>query len=118
MGRSNKAVVRKNNSMRRRRPRGDEDYVIPKFDKTVQRVELRDLVIPDGKCYRNPRRPKDVFIQKANAEKALEQAQRQRRRMGSAYVEKRFYECNFGGVAHYHLTSRETFDENRGRASL
>ena len=117
MGRSNKAVVRKNNSMRRRRPRGDEDYVIPKFDKTVQRVELRDLVIPDGKCYRNPRRPKDIFLTEEKAAKALEQARRQRARMGSAYVEKRYYPCEFHGVAHFHLTSRETFDENRGKAS-
>lgn len=107
MGRKNSSARRKNRRLDRR-PKGE------RRDKRVEipRVRVDDLVLPDGQCrFQSPRRPKASFATEAKAAKALAQAQAQRRRMGSAHVEKRYYPCPEGGCGGFHLTSREAFDE-------
>lgn len=110
MGRKNNAVRRKNVKGRLdRRDRG-----LPPLKPMPQqpRVNVEDLVLPDGQCrFQTKRKPKARFATKEKAEKALVQAQHQRARVGSTHVEKRFYKCPEGGCGGYHLTSREAFDE-------
>lgn len=77
----------------------------------VARVQVEDLVLPDGQCRFQGKRPKARFATAAKAKKALEQAKRQRAATGSGHVEKRYYACPEGGCGGYHLTSRETYDE-------
>lgn len=116
MPRSNKAARAKSRRLDRRPP--GERRVIPKG--VPPRTDLADLVMPDGRCMRNPRRPKDIFYSVEKAQKALEQAQRARIRMGSGHMEKRFYLCkeSEGGCGGHHLTSRESYDPawKRGKA--
>jgi len=112
MGRSNKAARNRNAKGRlNRREKGAPRMGVPMM-KVIPRVEIDDLVIPDGMCYRNPRKPKAKFIAEASAAKALAQAQAQRRRMGSSHMEKRYYPCEVaeGGCGAFHLTSREEYD--------
>jgi len=110
-------VARKNNNVRRsndkgrnsRRERGESP--MPKV-KVQPRIQIEDLVLPDGQCrFQTPRRPKARFATREKADIALKQAQQQRARIGSGHVEKRVYECPEGGCGGFHLTSRETFDE-------
>lgn len=114
MGRSNKAARRRNSKGRLdRRQKGAPR--MPKR-KLVERVAPEELVLPDGQCtFRNPRKPKARFATEEKAAKALRQAQQQRARSGSAYVEKRYYACPEGGCGGYHLTSRESYDERAWR---
>lgn len=110
MGRKNNAARRRNVKGRMdRRERGESR---PKVALQIPRVELEDLVLPDGQCF-FPRRqkPKARFATQEKAAKALKQAQQQRARNGSTHVEKRFYACPEGGCGGYHLSSREEFDE-------
>jgi hypothetical protein len=79
--------------------------------KELPRVKIEDLVLPDGQCKHFTKRPKARFATKDKAEKALHQAQQQRARIGSGHVEKRTYKCPDGGCSGWHLTSRETFDQ-------
>ena len=112
MGRSNKAARQRNARGRlNRRVKGEGRPWTPPTN-VAPRVELKDLVMPDGRCTRNPRRPKDIFYTPEKAQKALEQAQRTRIRMGSGHMEKRFYLCeeSEGGCGGHHLTSREAYD--------
>jgi hypothetical protein len=113
MGRKNKNVRRKNIKGRLdRRERGD--FTNPPRVKQQPRVQIEDLVLPDGLCrFQTKRKPKARFATEQKAQKALEQAQRQRARVGSAHVEKRFYPCPEGGCGGYHLTSREEYDEGQ-----
>ena len=116
MPRSNKAARSKNRRLDRR-PKGERRQ---QSTQRPPRVDLTDLVMPDGRCMRNPRRPKDIFYSVEKAQKALEQAQRTRIRMGSGHMEKRFYLCkeSEGGCGGHHLTSRESYDPTwkRGNA--
>lgn len=80
---------------------------------THVRVPLEQMIVPKGKCYFRSRGGKMIFTQE-EARAALKQAQTGRRRAGSAYAEKRVYECPEGGCGGWHLTSRETYEE-RGR---
>lgn len=119
MGRSNRAARTRNAKGRlNRREKG-----APRRERgnmTIQRVEAEDLIVPDGMCLRNPRKPKAKFDTEAKAGAALRQAQRMRARQGSAHVEKRYYPCPEaeGGCGGYHLTSRESYDPawKRGQA--
>lgn len=95
---------------------------------------VEQLVIPDGRCFLNPRKPKAYYDTEAKAARALRQAQRKRAKTGSAHVEKRYYRCTYylvdginfrftvreqavkaakgapiEKVTHFHLTSRETY---------
>lgn len=116
MGRSNKAARAKNNRMNRR-PKGEPRGLPPR--PNIPRIPVSDLILPDGRCTRNPRRPKDMFATREKAQKALDQAQHARARMGSGHVERRFYLCekSEGGCGGYHLTSRESYDNTWKRAT-
>jgi len=111
MGRSN-AAARKKNHRLNRRVKGESRQRTP--DRTIARIEAEDLIIPDGRCFRNPRHPKAKFNTQKKAAAALKQAQSQRRRAGVAWskTEKRYYPCPEaeGGCGGYHLTSREEYD--------
>lgn len=106
MGRSNAAARRRNNRMNRR------EKGAPRPKTTIPRVAAEDLVIPDGQCLRNPRKPKAKFNTPEKAATALRQAQAQRKRSGAGHMEKRYYPClaEEGGCGGYHLTSRESYD--------
>lgn len=115
MGRSNKAARQRNSRLNRRergasRPPSVRDTLIP-------RVDVSQLVMPDGRCTRNPRRPKDIFLTEEKARRALVQAQQTRARMGSGHMEKRYYRCEAseGGCGGHHLTSRDEYDPNLRR---
>lgn len=83
-------------------------------DTRIERVPVTKLIIPDGNCtFPNPRRPKARFATEEKARAALEQAQSQRARAHSRYVEKRYYACPEGGCGGFHLTSREEYQERR-----
>lgn len=112
MGRKNQNVRRKNVKGRMdRRERGQAPL---RPVKQQPRVQLEDLVLPDGMCrFQTKRRPKARFATVEKAEKALVQAQQQRARTGSAHIEKRYYRCPEGGCGGYHLTSREAYDEGQ-----
>lgn len=77
-------------------------------------VNVEKMVTPDGKCYRQSRSGKDIFLTEDKARRALKQVQAQRRRSGTGHVEKRYYPCPEGGCGGYHLTSRESYEE-RGK---
>ena len=111
MGRKNTAVRRANARGRLNRRQRGEGRAPKKTD--IPRVQVEDLVMPDGNCtFQSPRRPKARFATESKAAAALSQAQRQRARMGSNRVEKRYYACPEGGCGGFHLTSREEFDMN------
>ncbi len=110
MARSNKAARQRNTKGRlNRREKGASR--IP-ANRSIQRLDVSDMIIPDGTCLRNPQRPKAMFRTEENAKIALEQAQRMRARMGSGHVEKRYYACpEDRGCGGYHLTSRESYED-------
>lgn len=109
MGRSNKAARARNHRLNRR-VRGETRQ--SSTVRSIPRVEASDLIIPDGQCHRNQRRPKAMFATESKAAAALKQAQQMRARMGASTVEKRYYACleTEGGCGGYHLTSRESYD--------
>lgn len=120
MGRSNNSARQRNSKGRlNRRQQGEARRPA---DRAVPRVAIDQMVMPDGTCLRNSQRPKAKFDTAQKAQKALEQAQRQRARAGSGHVEKRFYLCRdvvgmnddgtprIVGCGGYHLTSREEYD--------
>lgn len=86
-----------------------------RFQSRPPAPDVEKLVVPKGKCFFRSRKGKMIFT-RVDAETALKQAQLDRVRRGSAYVEKRVYECPPGGCGGWHLTSRETYVE-RGQAS-
>lgn len=110
MGRSNQAARARNRRLNRRE-KGASRHEIPK-ERTIKRVDASDLIVPDGRCLRNSRKPKARFDTEEKAKAALEQAQLMRRRMGAGHAEKRYYACpaDEGGCGGYHLTSRESYD--------
>lgn len=109
VGRKNNSVRRSNSAGRRRREKGESN--VPRVP-AIARVDVEDLVLPDGQCrFQSPRRPKARFATEEKAAKALKQAQLQRTRLGNGHVEKRYYRCPEGGCGGFHLTSREQFDE-------
>lgn len=115
MGRSNKAARRRNSSnVTRRREKGEPRFT-PRTDSSIPRVPAEDLIIPDGYCHKNPKRPLVKFNTRAKAQAALDQARIMRARMRSGRVEKRFFECEvaYGGCGGYHLTSRDDFNDER-----
>lgn len=101
---------RKNRNAARARLSRKGEGRIPQLP--VRRVAIDELIIPDGQCTFRTRKPKARFSTKAKAETALSQARRQRERIGSGHVEKRVYQCPEGGCGGFHLTSRESYDEN------
>jgi hypothetical protein len=112
MGRKNDRVRRANDKGRLNRRRNDLE---PKrvMHRELPRIRVEELVMPDGQCrFQSPRKPKARFATEEKAAKALVQAQHQRARVGSPHVEKRYYACPEGGCGGFHLTSRETFDED------
>lgn len=110
MGRKNSNVRRKN--IKGRLDRRDQGKAI-RAVKQQPRVQLEDLVLPDGLCsFQTKRKPKARFATEEKAQKALIQAQQQRARVGSTHVEKRYYPCPEGGCGGYHLSSREEYDED------
>ena len=126
MGRSNKAARQRNARGRLdRRPKGERRTIEAPATRLPPRTPVDQLVMPDGRCTRNPRKPKDMYLTTEKAQKALDQAQVQRARMHSGHVETRFYHCwdrigtNPDGTAKmvgckgYHLTSRTEYDPNR-----
>lgn len=110
MPRRNGAVARKN-SRKDRRQKGADRVPQP----VIPRVRLEELILPDGQCTFQGRKPKVRFVTKAKADRALRQAQHERARTGSTKVEKRVYKCPEGGCEGWHLTSREEFDEDLWR---
>lgn len=112
MGRKNSNVRRKN--IKGRMDRRDFGQAPARPAKQQPRVQIEDLVLPDGQCwFQTKRRPKARFATPEKAQKALAQAQQQRARVGSTHVEKRYYPCPEGGCGGYHLTSREEYDEGQ-----
>lgn len=75
------------------------------------RLDPDRIVVPDGQCSFMARRPKARFATEAKAKIALAQAQKNRERMGSGNVERRYYACPEGGCSGYHLTSRSEYEE-------
>lgn len=112
MGRKNRNVRRSTSASRRMAERGDRPSRSSHGDHAIPRTPVEQMVMPDGICRRNSRKPKARFNTPEKAQKALEQAQRERSRTGSGHVEKRFYKCS--ACDGYHLTSLEAFEE-RGR---
>lgn len=112
MGRSNKAARTRNAKGRLNRREKGGVRMGPPINHSIERVSAEDLIVPDGSCLRNSRKPKAKFNTEAKAKAALIQAQKMRSRMGSGHVEKRYYLCpaDEGGCGAYHLTSRETYD--------
>ena len=100
---------RNRNAHRTVKARGDDR----EKDPSQPRVKVEDLILPDGQCTFQGRRPKARFGTKEKADRALAQAQKQRARVGSGHVEKRVYKCPEGGCGGYHLTSREVYEEKR-----
>jgi len=111
---------------------------------TIPPTPVDQVVIPDGRCFLNPAKPKAFYNTESKAAKALKQAQRKRLKTGSAHVEKRFYRCTYWlvdginyrflnhedalqraaergittpleKVEHWHLTSRESYDPKAWR---
>lgn len=121
MGRSNQAARQRNSRGRLNRREKGASRLPSTRDTHIPRVDLSQLVMPDGRCMRNPRRPKDIFMSEENAERALRQAQQTRLRMGATHMEKRYYLCKTseGGCGGHHLTSREEYDPawKRGRTA-
>ena len=115
MGRSNKAARRRNAPHALRRGQKGEPRIAPRTNHSIARVPAEDLIIPDGHCHKNPKRPLVKFNTEEKARAALEQAQIMRARMRSGRVEKRFFKCEvaYGGCGGYHLTSRDEFNETR-----
>lgn len=106
-------MPRKNSRVGRPKQRGRyaaERHIGVAPKKQQPRVELEKLIMPDGQCTFHLKRPKARFATKEKANAALRQAQQQRARVGSAYAEKRVYECPDGGCGGWHLSSREAFD--------
>lgn len=110
-------MARKNKSARQRNIKGRLDrreFGTKRRASSAQGARTLDLmVIPDGQCDGNPRRPKAIFATEEKAAKALAHAQIQRKRTGSTHMEKRYYLCN--DCEGYHLTSREAFNPRPGR---
>lgn len=109
MGRSNNAARQRNAKGRlNRREKG-----APRMLTSIERVRPEAMIIPAGRCLRNPNKPLARFATEEDAAEALRQAKLQRARMGSNYVEKRYYQCpdDERGCGGYHLTSRESYDE-------
>lgn len=112
-------MARKNKNVRQRRSRRQyADTILPARTKhnEIPRVSVEDLIMPDGHCtsFQHPsRKPKASFATEEKAKKALRQAQLQRQRQGSTYMEKRYYACPAGGCGGYHLTSREEYTDRR-----
>lgn len=105
-------MPRRNKKVRSRRTRREyrgEQVRTP--DVNIPRVQPTQMVIPDGRCPGRAGKPR--FATEEKAEKALRQAQANRARVGSAWVEKRYYECPVTGCGGYHLSSREAFDEGQ-----
>jgi len=105
---------RKNSNAGRRKQRGryPQEKLPAVKAREVPRIPIEEMVLPDGQCrFQTPRRPKARFATQGKAERALRQAQQQRIRTGSAYMEKRVYPCPEGGCGGWHLSSREEFDE-------
>jgi hypothetical protein len=92
----------------RRKPQARRRADGTRFQSRPPAQPVETLVVPHGKCFYRSRKGKMIFTQN-EAEKALRQAQADRVRRGSAYVEKRVYECPEGGCGGWHLTSRETW---------
>lgn len=104
MPRKNRNVGRPNSASRRLAEKGQRPFE-PSITEQQRRRPVEAIVIPDGKCMRNHRKPKARFATEEKARRALKQAQEDRRRIGSGHVERRFYYCdNCDG---YHLTSTE-----------
>lgn len=117
MARSNKAARQRN--ARGRLNRREQGSSRAPGNRSIQRLDVSDMVIPDGSCLRNPARPKAKFDTEEKASIALEQAQRMRARMGSGHVEKRYYKCpDDRGCGGFHLTSRETYDEDAWKKAV
>lgn len=112
MGRSNNSARQRNAKGRLNRREKGASRLPAAGVRSVPRANAEDLVIPDGSCLRNPRKPKAKFNTETKAATALRQAQAQRTRMGTGHVEKRYYLCpeSEGGCGGYHLTSREEYD--------
>jgi hypothetical protein len=107
---------RKNSKVRSSNQRRKYANPEPRMDRHVPRVPVEEMVLPDGKCtFQGRAHPKARFGTEAKAAKALAQAQALRRRTGSTHVEKRYYPCPEGGCGGFHLSSRESFDEEAWR---
>lgn len=105
MGRRNKNVGSRKT---RREYRGSG---VRNPDLNIPRLPVERSVIPDGRC--TGRRPKARFATKEKAQAALRQAQLNRSRIGSPWVEKRVYECPLPDCGGWHLSSRDSFDEGQ-----
>lgn len=113
MARKNKNVGRSNDRGRRARNAAKERGI--SGNMAFARPDVETMITPDGRCFLQSRRGKDIFLTEEKAERALKQAQAMRRRSGTGHMEKRYYPCPEGGCGGYHLTSRETYEE-RGRS--
>ena len=103
---------RKNSKVRSRRTRREyRGEQVRNPDYNIPRVQPTDMVIPDGKCPGRARKPRFATEEKAKA--ALKQAQLNRARIGSTWVEKRYYPCPVTGCNGFHLSSRDEFDEGQ-----
>lgn len=98
----------RNTDKRQRRPqarkRGIEDIALgrgkPRLPGQPPPIALDKMVLPTGRCGR-----KLIFSTPEDAQKALRQANQNRRRNGQTYHESRYYLHDVCGG--YHLTSRE-----------
>lgn len=108
MGRKNRNVGRSKDRGRRARQAAE---ILPRV-KPQPRSSIEQMVLPDGRCTFQTKRPKARFDTEEKARRALKQAQAMRTRMNSHHVEKRYYKCPEGGCGGWHLTSREEFDES------
>ena len=104
---------RKNDRVRSRRTRREfrQGAGVRNPDLGVPRPPVERSIIPDGRC--PGRRPKARFATQEKAEAALRQAQQNRTRIGSPWVEKRVYPCPLPECGGWHLSSREAFDEGQ-----
>lgn len=94
------------------RKRSPEEAIMgrkPRMAGKPPPIPVNKMVLPVGKCGR-----KLKFGSKQDAERALRQANQNRRRNGQSYHEVRVYEHDICGG--WHLTSRE-FDAEKARGA-
>lgn len=115
MGRKNSRVRRANDRGRLARKQREE-LGRPKGYQPRPDNILDAIIIPDGRCnFGNVRKPKARFATEEKAAKALDAAQKKRKRMGHTHVETRYYACPEGGCGGFHLSSSEEYDPEMRR---
>lgn len=93
------------------RRRADQPPV-PKNKPHMAPIPIEKIVVPKGRCTFRSRHGKLRFSAE-DVQRALKQAQHNRKVKGSTHAEARYYQCPPGGCGDFHLTSREAYQDPR-----